>query len=191
MDGAIDDAFEADDEEAQVEEVVGQVLAEIGIDINEQVHASVALRAQVTCRDGQGGHAWWVCGQGGRGWGVRERVSADASGERCGFGVYGSFGSAWLRSCVHVRDNVFAPWPSNSDLLPVGTAPVWTSWLVLRPVAWKRQRWPRPTWTTTSKSASKTSRAECSTVVVRVRLGGGVGAGGERNKGLPCCSFFP
>ena len=37
MDDCIDDAFEADDEEAQVDEVVGQVLAEIGIDINDQV----------------------------------------------------------------------------------------------------------------------------------------------------------
>ena len=59
MDDSIDDAFEADDEEAQVEEVVGQVLAEIGIDINEQVHASGALRAQVTARLVRG--VWLVC----------------------------------------------------------------------------------------------------------------------------------
>mmetsp|Transcript_45747 Transcript_45747/g.67053 ORF Transcript_45747/g.67053 Transcript_45747/m.67053 type:complete len:212 (+) Transcript_45747:71-706(+) len=54
MDDCIDDAFEGDDEEAQVDEVVGQVLAEIGIDLNEQIAAPQAggvAKAQVAEAD--------------------------------------------------------------------------------------------------------------------------------------------
>eukprot|EP00802_Teleaulax_amphioxeia_P024596 Tamp_25315.p1 GENE.Tamp_25315~~Tamp_25315.p1 ORF type:complete len:295 (+),score=83.33 Tamp_25315:100-885(+) len=42
MDETIDEAFEADDEETQIEEVVGQVLAEIGIDLNGELCAPSA-----------------------------------------------------------------------------------------------------------------------------------------------------
>lgn len=42
MDDCIDDAMGADDEEAQVDEVVNQVLAEIGIELNDKIKAPVA-----------------------------------------------------------------------------------------------------------------------------------------------------
>mmetsp|Transcript_9376 Transcript_9376/g.14767 ORF Transcript_9376/g.14767 Transcript_9376/m.14767 type:complete len:90 (+) Transcript_9376:674-943(+) len=40
MDEVVDDAFEVEDEEGQAEEVVGQVLAEIGIDLGDQMSAA-------------------------------------------------------------------------------------------------------------------------------------------------------
>lgn len=40
MDGAMDDMFQADGEEGQIEDVVGQVLAEIGIDMQGQLAAA-------------------------------------------------------------------------------------------------------------------------------------------------------
>lgn len=49
--------------------------------------------------------------------------------------MYGSFATGRLRACVHMRDKVFAPWPSNSDLLPVGTAPICHMHQLARPAA--------------------------------------------------------